>query len=73
VKQLDSGEIPLRASLIYLNFPDAWPLVVATYILVVASPKASADARRTQEIFYWAFLKGDDIHCLRYRFCPAAG
>lgn len=51
----------LRASLIDVNSPDAWPLVDATYILVDASPKAAVDASRTLKFFYWAFLKGDDI------------
>jgi len=51
----------LRASLIDVSAPDAWPLVDATYILVDANPKAAADASRTLKFFYWAFLKGDDI------------
>lgn len=51
----------LRASLIDVNLPDAWPLVDVTYILIDASPKAAADASRTLKFFYWAFLKGDDI------------
>ena len=51
----------LRASLIDVNAPDAWPLVDVTYILIDASPKAASDASRTLKFFYWAFLKGDDI------------
>ena len=51
----------LRASLIDVSAADAWPLVGATYILIVASPKAASDASRILKFFYWAFLKGDDI------------
>jgi phosphate transport system substrate-binding protein len=51
----------LRASLIDVSAPDAWPLVDVTYILIDASPRAAADASRTLKFFYWAFLKGDDI------------
>jgi phosphate transport system substrate-binding protein len=51
----------LRASLIDINAPDAWPLVDATYILIDANPLLAAEASRTLKFFYWAFLKGDDI------------
>jgi phosphate transport system substrate-binding protein len=51
----------LRASLIDMNAPDAWPLVDVTYILLDANPKVAAPASRTLKFFYWAFLKGDDI------------
>jgi phosphate transport system substrate-binding protein len=51
----------LRASLIDINAPDAWPLVDATYILVDANPLVAAEASRTLKFFYWAFLKGDEI------------
>ncbi len=49
------------ASLLNQADPRAWPITIATYVLVDAQPPTAEGARDTLQFLYWTFLKGDKI------------
>ena len=50
-----------QATLLNRPGPGAWPLTMASYVLVEAEPASAEQSAEVLKFFYWAFMRGDKL------------